>query len=115
MGTSDFGVLEALLHKGPLTVTQLGEKVLLTSGSMTAAVDRLEARGLVARSNDAKDRRARIIKLTSEGQTLIERAFTEHCEAMEEALAGFSDQERAELVQPLRQLGLTAEKNLKPD
>lgn len=111
MGTSDFGVLEALLHKGPLTVTQLGEKVLLTSGSMTVAVDRLEARGFVARSNDAKDRRARIVSLTPEGQKLIERSFAEHCEAMEEALTGFSDEERVALVPLLRQLGLTAEKN----
>ena len=72
MGTTDFGVLEALLHKGPLTVKQLREKVLLTSGSMTTAVDRLEARGLVARHDDANDRRARIIRLTPEGRKLIE-------------------------------------------
>jgi MarR family transcriptional regulator, 2-MHQ and catechol-resistance regulon repressor len=111
MGISDFGVLEALMHKGPLTVTQLGEKVLLTSGSMTAAVDRLETRGLVARSSDAKDRRARIIKLTAEGQALIEGAFAEHSEAMEEALAGFSDEQRLALLPLLRHLGLTAEKN----
>jgi MarR family 2-MHQ and catechol resistance regulon transcriptional repressor len=48
MGITDFGVLEALLHKGPLNAKQLREKVLLTSGSMTTAIDRLEARGLVA-------------------------------------------------------------------
>ncbi|MDE1178553.1 MAG: MarR family transcriptional regulator [Edaphobacter sp.] len=111
MGASDFGVLEALLHKGPLTVKQLGGKVLLTSGSMTTAVDRLERRGLVVRSNDAKDRRARIISLTDAGRELISEAFTEHRMALENAVSGFSQQERAELLPLLRQLGHTAEKN----
>src|SRR6202165_119785 len=46
---SDFAVLEALLHKGPLPVNEIGKKVLLTSGSITVAVDRLEAKGLVER------------------------------------------------------------------
>src|ERR1700761_4564815 len=53
MVQSDFGVLEALLHRGPLNAKQLGAKVLLTSGSMTAAVDRLAARGLVRRGGGA--------------------------------------------------------------
>jgi MarR family 2-MHQ and catechol resistance regulon transcriptional repressor len=47
MGLSDFAALEALLHKGPLTITEIQAKVLLASGSMTAAVDRLEKKGLV--------------------------------------------------------------------
>ena len=111
MGTTDFGVLEALLHKGPLTVKQLGEKVLLTSGSMTAAIDRLVARGLVSRCDDEKDRRARIIKLTPEGRELIDRAFAEHREAMEKAVAGFSAEDRAALLPLLRRLGRTAQQN----
>ena len=49
MGSSDFAVLEALLHKGPLLVNEIGKKVLLTSGSITVAVDRLETKGLVER------------------------------------------------------------------
>jgi MarR family transcriptional regulator, 2-MHQ and catechol-resistance regulon repressor len=109
---TDFGVLEALFHKGPLTVKQVGEKVLLTSGSMTAAVDRLEARGLVTRHNDATDRRARIIKLTPKGHKLIERAFAEHRKTMEEAVSGFSEEDRAALLPLLRQLGHTAQQNL---
>lgn len=109
MGTTDFGVLEALLHKGSLTVTQLRAKVLLTSGSMTTAVDRLEARGLVARHDDANDRRARIIRLTPEGRKLIECAFAQHRDEMEAALAGFSKEDRANLLPLLRRLGRTAE------
>lgn len=109
MGQSDFGVLEALLHRGPLNVKQLGAKVLLTSGSMTATVDRLEARGLVTRQDDATDRRARIIHLTDAGRELIERIFAEHRDAMEEAVAGFPVEERAALIQSLRRLGRVAE------
>ncbi|HEU4635926.1 MAG TPA: MarR family transcriptional regulator [Edaphobacter sp.] len=109
MGTTDFGILEALLHKGPLSVTHLRQKVLLTSGSMTTAVDRLEARGLVARHDDVKDRRARIIRLTPEGQRLIECAFADHREQMEAALAGFSNDDRAQLLPLLRRLGRVAE------
>ena len=112
MGISDFGVLEALLHKGPLTITQLSEKVLLTSGSMTTAIDRLAARGLLTRCDDAKDRRARIIKLTPEGYALIERAFAQHREAMEQAVAGFSEQDRIALLPLLKQLGFRAQQNL---
>lgn len=111
MGPSDFAVLEALLHKGPLTVTQLGEKVLLTSGSMTTAIDRLEKRGFVSRCDDAKDRRARIIKLTPAGRALIKKAFAQHKQEMEEALVGFSEKDRATMLPLLRKLGRTAQES----
>jgi MarR family transcriptional regulator, 2-MHQ and catechol-resistance regulon repressor len=109
MGITDFAVLEALLHKGPLTVTELGEKVLLTSGSMTTAIDRLETRGLVTRQGDATDRRARIIHLTPEGRALIECAFAQHRDEMETALAGFTAEDRAQLLPLLRRLGQAVE------
>src|SRR5687767_3338175 len=56
---SDFAVLEALLHKGPLPVNEIGKKVLLTSGSITSAVDRLENKALVERRAHQTDRRDR--------------------------------------------------------
>src|SRR5437660_12305774 len=56
MCISDFGVLEVLLHKGPQSVSEIGRRVDLTSGSITTAIDRLEKRGLVARAADAKCR-----------------------------------------------------------
>jgi MarR family 2-MHQ and catechol resistance regulon transcriptional repressor len=103
---SDFGVLEALLHKGPLAVGALGEKVLLTSGSMTAAVDRLEQRGLVRRSEGRPDRRARLVELTAEGQTLIRPLFARHTRDMERVFAVLNDAERQALAAALRKLGL---------
>src|SRR6059036_4280700 len=80
---SDFAVLEALLHKGPLPVNEIGKKILLTSGSITVAVDRLEKRGLVERRSHGTDRRARIVHLTKEGRKLIRRAYANHAADME--------------------------------
>lgn len=111
MCLSDFGVLEALLHKGSLTVNELGAKVLLTSGSMTAALDRLERRGLVERKEDEVDRRIRVNRLTQAGTTLIRKAFEDHKKAMEQAAAGVSRKDREVLIDLLRQLGLSADRN----
>ena len=105
---SDFGVMEALLHKGPLAVKALREKVLLASGSMTAAVDRLERRGWVTRGDDPADRRSRIVRLTAEGQKTIEALFTEHERDMDRAVEGLGARERAALADLLRRLGKSA-------
>ena len=105
MGLSDFGVLEALLHKGPLAVHELGAKVLLTSGSITTAIDRLERKGLVVRGNDPQDRRARIIRLTPTGRKTIRSAFADHERAMEQAVSHLKDKDRATLLRLLRHLG----------
>src|SRR5690348_470838 len=64
LGLSDFGVLEMLLHKGPLPVNIIGARVGLTSGSISVAIDRLAARRLVERRDDLADRRARVVHLT---------------------------------------------------
>src|SRR5467141_740060 len=80
---SDFAVLEALLHKGPLPVNEIGKKVLLTSGSTTVAVDRLEAKGFVERRAHGSDRRARIVHLTKAGRKLITRVYADHAADME--------------------------------
>jgi len=105
MGLSDFGVLEALLHKGPLAIHELGAKVLLTSGSITTAIDRLERKGLVVRGNDPQDRRARIIRLTAPGRKVIRGAFADHERAMEQAISHLNSQDRATLLKLLRHLG----------
>src|ERR1700682_2401656 len=75
MCISDFGVLEMLLHKGPQSVSEIGRRVELTSGSITTAIDRLEQRGLVARAAHASDRRARMVDLTPGGKALISQGF----------------------------------------
>src|SRR5689334_24064731 len=82
LGDSDFRVLEVLLHKGPLPVNAIGPKVWLTPGSISIAVDRLVRKGLVARRDEAGDRRVRRVELTDEGRALITEGFGEHAAAM---------------------------------
>lgn len=106
---SDFFVLEVLLHKGSLPVNAIGQKIHLTSGSITTAIDRLVQKGLVERLENAEDRRIRLVQLTDAGKNLIEKSFRTHAVAMEQAAVGLSDPERVELISLLKKLGKTAE------
>ena len=113
MGLSDFAILEALLHKGPQAVSELGRRIDLTSGSMTTAIDRLETRRLLRRTDHTTDRRAWVIRLTPEGKALITKVFARHRDAMERAMRGISRAERATLTNLLKRLGTTAEEQLR--
>ena len=112
MCLSDFAILEVLLHKGPQSVRDLGRRIELTSGSMTTAIDRLETRGLVTRTDHATDRRAWVIHLTPAGKTLISKVFAGHEQAMDRAMRGLSKSERATLTDLLKRLGTTADEQL---
>jgi MarR family 2-MHQ and catechol resistance regulon transcriptional repressor len=105
LGDSDFRVLEALLHKGPLPVNTVGPKVWLTPGSISVAVDRLVKKGLVSRKGHAADRRVRQVELTPKGRALITRGFGEHAAAMENIARVLSDGERLTLLRLLKKLG----------
>lgn len=106
---SDFAVLEALLHKGALPINEIGKKVLLTSGSITVAVDRLEKKGLVERRAHGTDRRARIVHLTREGRKVITRIYTDHAADMERlASACLTRAERKTLISLLKKIGYEA-------
>lgn len=106
---SDFAVLEALLHKGPLPINEIGKKVLLTSGSITVAVDRLESKGLVERRASGTDRRARIVHLTKDGRELITRVYADHASDMERlAAASLNRSERETLIRLLKKIGYEA-------
>ena len=109
---SDFGALEALLHKGPLTITEIQDKVMLASGSMTAAIDRLEKMGLVVRKSTAKDRRARVVQLTPEGKRVAKASFKKHADDLENLISVLSDQEKRQLYGSLKKLGLLAAERL---
>lgn len=106
---SDFAILEALLHKGPLAVNEIGKKILLTSGSITTAIDRLEDKHLVERRAHGTDRRAKIVHLTKEGKKLITRVYTDHAADMEQlASASLTKKERDQLIQLCKQIGYEA-------
>lgn len=108
LGLTDFAALEALLHKGPLTITEIQSKVLLASGSMTAAVDRLEKKGLIKRGAAPDDRRAKVLHLTAEGRRIVETAFRRHAAELEAAMAVLSESEKRQLYALLKKLGLFA-------
>ena len=105
LGDSDFRVLEALLHKGPLPVNTIGPKVWLTPGSISVAVDRLVKKGLVSRKDHPDDRRVRKVELTAKGRALIARGFQEHSAAMETSVRVLSKNERLTLLRLLKKLG----------
>jgi MarR family 2-MHQ and catechol resistance regulon transcriptional repressor len=113
LNLSDFTILEALLHKGPLPINTIGKKVLLTSGSMTAAVNRLEKRGLVKRVKDSSDGRFFYVHLTKKGKKTIEEAYSEHERRLEKIAAVLSSRERKELLRILKKLGRFAQSHHK--
>ena len=115
LGYSDFTILEALLHKGPMLVNEIGRRIDLTSGSITTAVDRLETRGLVERSADANDRRAKQVSLTRAGRALITRIFDRHKTVVDAAADGLTCAERETLIALLKKLGLGAQAKLTKD
>jgi MarR family 2-MHQ and catechol resistance regulon transcriptional repressor len=108
VGLSDFAIMEMLLHKGPQLVNDIGRRIELTSGAITAAVDRLERRGLVAREPHETDRRARVVRLTPRGKQEAVKVYATHKAAMDLAAAALSKTERAALIQLLKKLGMSA-------
>jgi MarR family 2-MHQ and catechol resistance regulon transcriptional repressor len=108
LGLSDFGVLEVLLHKGPLPVNTIGPIVDLTAGSISIAVDRLVAKGLVSRVESAEDRRVRIVALTPCGKDLIAGAFRKHSLQMKRVFSELSLEEVRNLETALKKVGKCA-------
>jgi MarR family transcriptional regulator, 2-MHQ and catechol-resistance regulon repressor len=108
MCLTDFVALEALLHKGPLTITEIQDKVQLASGSMTAAVDRLEKKGFIRRTPALNDRRAKLVELTAKGRSTVKAVFVHHAAVLEQTMKVLSNAERAQLHGLLKKLGLFA-------
>jgi MarR family 2-MHQ and catechol resistance regulon transcriptional repressor len=109
IGLSDFMVLEVLLHKGPQTISSIGDKVLLASASMTSAIDRLESHGLVRRRSSDSDRRIRLVELTDEGRGFIVEIYARHEKDLEFIASELSNEERRALYEGLKKIGLAAQ------
>lgn len=109
LSITEFGVLEVLLHKGRLPIGEIGSRVLLTSGSMTYVVDKLERRGLLQRRACEDDRRVIHAELSAEGRALIEVVFAEHAALLDELMNGLSHEERATAAELVKRLGLHAQ------
>jgi MarR family 2-MHQ and catechol resistance regulon transcriptional repressor len=107
---SQFGVLEALYHLGPLCMKALAEKILRTSGNLTLVIKNLERDGLVNRKQEANDRRYFTIHLTEKGKKLIERVFPKHVQELTDAMSALEVGEQQELARLAKKLGLGTER-----
>ncbi|WP_066823777.1 MarR family winged helix-turn-helix transcriptional regulator [Sphingomonas mali] len=112
IGYTELDVLATLRRSGApyrLSPTALRKSVLLTSGAMTACLNRLEQRGLISRTPDETDRRSLVAMLTDRGVRLIDQAIASHFSAAEQAVDGLDRNERAELARLLRKFRLQLE------
>lgn len=113
LGTTEFGVLEVLYHKGKLPMCEVQRRILVESSSTTYVVDKLVKRGLVRRRPSADDRRVTLLTLTPAGRRLIAHVFPRHAAAMRHAVAALPPGEQVHATALLRTLGKGATQRLK--
>lgn len=102
---SQFGVLEALYHKGDLRIAEIIEKMLSTGGNMTVIIDNLEKEGLINRYQAKEDRRITIVSLTTKGRILVESIFPKHLENINNIFSVLSEDEKKTLINLMKKLG----------
>ncbi len=103
---SQFAVLEAIYHLGPLTPGQLCDKILRSTGNLTLVIDNLEKRKLVARHQNPEDRRSTLVELTTAGRELIAALLPVHVQTIVQDMAVLSPAEQEQLAALCRKLGL---------
>jgi MarR family 2-MHQ and catechol resistance regulon transcriptional repressor len=102
---TQFSVVEALFHLGPLPQCQLAARVFKSSGNMTLVIDNLEKLGLVARQADPEDRRVSVVDLTPLGKQTVSMLFPIHAAAVAKLFAVLTPEEQRNLGDILRKLG----------
>ncbi|QOY36241.2 MarR family winged helix-turn-helix transcriptional regulator [Anaerobacillus isosaccharinicus] len=108
LNPTEFAVLELLYHKGDQPIQQIGKKVLLSSGSITYVVDKLEKKQLLLRKSCPKDRRVTYAVITEQGKELMDEIFPKHKEAIETIFSGLEVSEKSQLIELLKKLGFHA-------
>lgn len=103
---TQFAVLEAIYHLGPMSLSDIAKKILTTGGNLTMVVGNLEKRGLAQRRCSPEDRRVFILGLTAKGKTLMRNAFPKHREAIREFFAVLEPEEQEQLAKLCRKLGI---------
>jgi MarR family 2-MHQ and catechol resistance regulon transcriptional repressor len=109
LSLTEFAVLEVLYHKGPLPLSEIASRILVTGASTTYTIKRLEERGLVRRRPCREDQRFVFGELTDAGRALIAEVFPAHAEEIRVAMRGLSRAEKRDAAELLRRLGRTAE------
>lgn len=106
LNSTEFGVLELLYHKGEQPIQQIGKKILLTSGSITYVVDKLEKKQLIVRKSCHKDRRVTYVHLTKKGEELIEKIFPTHSDYVNQLFSTLSDDEKETMIALCKKISL---------
>lgn len=109
---NEFAILELLYHKGPQQPKDISEKLLLVGGGVTYVLNKLEDAGLIIRTMLKSDRRVILTTLTEKGKQVMDEVFPKHAEKITAAMSGLNEEEKAMMIQLLKQLGIAAEKNL---
>lgn len=105
--TSQFSALEALYHRGSMSVKQLIESVLSTGGNMTVVINNLEKEKLILRQINPQDKRSSLLSITDKGKKRIEEIFPQHLMDLEEAFESLSQEEKELLTALLKKIGTT--------
>lgn len=105
---AEFGIVEALYHRGPMLLGEVQKRILVSSGGITFLVDRLAAKGLVERRSCETDRRARYAALTPKGTALVAEIFPSHAAVVKQAMEGISPEEQERVADQLRDMGRRA-------
>lgn len=108
LNQTEFAVLELLYHKGPHPLQQIGEKILITSGSITYVINKLEKKGLLKRKPCEEDRRIVYATLTEQGQALLAEIFPQHAETLAKAFQGLTVEEKQLAIDLVKRIGLWA-------
>lgn len=112
LNLTEFGVLDLLYHKGPFPLQKIGERILISSGSITYVVDKLAKGGYLLRRPCPQDRRVIYAELTPEGKQLFERLFPAHRQAISKAMESLTIEEKKLAIELLKKLGQSAKKKL---
>lgn len=105
-----FDVIATLANQPPMTCKTLGDKTLITKGTLTGILDRLEIKGIIERQTNEEDGRSQKIMLTSAGREIFEHTFPKHMRHLEKAFNQLSLQQMIDLTNTLKQLRETIEK-----
>jgi MarR family 2-MHQ and catechol resistance regulon transcriptional repressor len=105
MSPSEFTILEVLYTKGRIPLQQIGEKILITSGSITYNIDKLEKKHLLKRVPCKEDRRVIYAEITTAGNELFDRIFPDHAADIHSIMKSLSLQEKQDSIELLKKLG----------
>lgn len=105
LSAAEFTILEVLYHRTRIPLQQIGEKILVTSGSITYNIDKLENKGLLKRVPCSDDRRVTYAEITEAGRVLFDDIFPKHVSSLHRLMSGLDTEEKAQAAELLKKLG----------